>query len=191
MDPIDYYNIHANEYFEQTVNNDMSKHINLFLEFVPEGKTILDLGCGSGRDTKYMIEQEYDVSPLDGSKEMCLLAQIHTDVEVLHLDFKDLDFVDVFDGIWACESFIHMKVDELTDVLKKIQTALITDGILCISMKTDYSKHKMEDVYFANYHLDGLVKIINQVPGFEVIKHWEDNDVCLGADWFNILVKKL
>lgn len=191
MDPIDYYNKHANEYFDDTVNNDMSRTISSFLAFVPEGKTILDLGCGSGRDTKYMLEQEYDVSPLDGAKEMCLLAEIHTGVEVLHIEFKDLDFVDVFDGIWACEAFIHLQTDELIDVLEKIHTALIAGGILCITMKNAYCEQKSDELYYGDYHLDHLVAIIEQVSGLEVIQQWENYDEISDADWLNILVRKM
>ena len=66
MDPIDYYNKYAANVFEESVGLDTGEPIREFLSFLDEGDTILDLGCGSGRDSLSFYEQGYDVTPLDG-----------------------------------------------------------------------------------------------------------------------------
>ena len=71
MDSIEYYNKYAAKIYEDTVDVDMSEILNKFLSLLNEGDTILDLGCGSGRDSKIMYDLGYDVSPLDASVEMC------------------------------------------------------------------------------------------------------------------------
>ena len=62
---------------------------------------MLDLGCGSGRDSLYLEDRGCYTTLLDGSKEMCKLAEIHTDKEVLNMTFEEMDCDEVFDGIWA------------------------------------------------------------------------------------------
>ena len=85
MDTIGYYNKYASAIFEQTVEQDLGEERQAFLEEMEEGDTILDLGCGSGRDSLAFYEQGFDVTPLDASEEMCKLAEIHTGLEVLNM----------------------------------------------------------------------------------------------------------
>ena len=82
MDSIDYYNKYAAKVFEETVDQDMSEIRTEFLNLLEEGDTILDLGCGSGRDSLIFYELGYDVTAMDASEEMCKLAEIHTGLEV-------------------------------------------------------------------------------------------------------------
>ena len=65
MDSIEYYNKYAAKIYEDTVDVDMSQVMEEFLKELDEGDTILDLGCGSGRDSLTMYDMGYDVTPLD------------------------------------------------------------------------------------------------------------------------------
>ena len=65
MDPIDYYNKYAAKVFEDTVDENMDDITSRFLEMLEEGDTILDMGCGSGRDSLTFYNLGYDVTPLD------------------------------------------------------------------------------------------------------------------------------
>ena len=73
MDSIDYYNRYAVPYYESTIDLDMSEIMQPFLEELPENAEVLDLGCGSGRDSLVLEEQGCLVTSLDGSEEMCKL----------------------------------------------------------------------------------------------------------------------
>ena len=71
---IDYYNENVKKFIDGTVAVDF-KHIqDIFLELLPEHAAILDFGCGSGRDTKYFLEQGCMVDAMDGSLELCKAA---------------------------------------------------------------------------------------------------------------------
>ena len=66
MDSVDYYNKYSNAYFDSTVEIDMSEKLNRFLEMLDSGDTVLDLGCGSGRDAKAFLDMGMTLSaPLD------------------------------------------------------------------------------------------------------------------------------
>ena len=64
------------------------------MELLPENGEVLDLGCGSGRDTLFLEEEGFSVTAMDGSKRMCELAEIHTGRDVLHLRVEDMEFDD-------------------------------------------------------------------------------------------------
>ena len=63
MDSIEYYNKYAAKIYEDTVDVDMSEVLNKFLSLLNEGDTILDLGCGSGRDSKTMYDLAINKPP--------------------------------------------------------------------------------------------------------------------------------
>ena len=72
-----------------------------FLSYIPKGGTILDLGCGSGRDSKAFIEQGYAVEAVDGSQEMCKVASEYIGQKVICARFQDYKPNKLFDGVWA------------------------------------------------------------------------------------------
>lgn len=193
MDSIDYYNRYATAYFESTVNLDLSEVRDKFEELLPEGGSILDLGCGSGRDTLAFYEDEYDVTPLDGSAEMCALAEIHTDLDVLHMTFDDLDFDEVFDGVWACASLLHVPEDQMPATLKKIGQALKPGGILFLSVKEGDFSGIRNGRYFVDYSKRKLGDLIEDTGIFEVEEIWRTEDArgeAYDAKWLNLIAKK-
>ena len=73
MDSIDYYNRYAVPYYEETVDASMEEVMKPFVELLSEeseNAEVLDLGCGSGRDTLLLEEYGFYVTPMDGSEEM-------------------------------------------------------------------------------------------------------------------------
>ncbi len=193
MDSIDYYNKYAAKEFEETVNQDMSGIMKEFLDLLKEGDTILDLGCGSGRDSLTLYELGYDVTPLDASEEMCKLAEIHTGLEVLQMTFEQIDFDNVFDGIWACASLLHTPKKELSDILTKIARALNDKGILYMSFKLGDFEGFRGKRYFCDLTADSMTELLRDNGRFEIVKLWETEDVRSGhsdVKWLNILLRK-
>jgi 2-polyprenyl-3-methyl-5-hydroxy-6-metoxy-1,4-benzoquinol methylase len=193
LDSIDYYNKYAAKEFEETVNQDMSGIIKEFLDLLEEGDTILDLGCGSGRDSLTFYELGYDVTPLDASEEMCQLAEIHTGLEVLRMTYEEMDFDNVFDGIWACASLLHTPKKELSDILTKIARALNDKGILYMSFKLGDFEGFRGERYFCDFTADSMTELLRDNNRFDIIKLWETEDVRSGHSdirWLNVLVRK-
>lgn len=104
---LDYYNLHTADFVNTTQNVDFHEIQELFLSFLPAKAKILDFGCGSGRDTKYFIDNGYEVDAMDGSKELCKAATKYTGIQVHHMLFEDFNASNTYDGIWACASILH------------------------------------------------------------------------------------
>lgn len=194
MDSIDYYNKYAAKEFEETVNQDMEGIRKEFLDLLEEGDTILDLGCGSGRDSLVFYELGYDVTPVDASEEMCQLAEIHTGLEVLKMTFEEMDFDNVFDGIWACASLLHVPKKELSDILTKIAKALNDKGILYMSFKLGDFEGFRGERYFCDYTEDSITEVLKDNGRLEIVRFWETKDVRSGHSdekWLNVIARKL
>lgn len=142
---LQYYINNAAEYARQTADADMSNVLDRFVGLIPAEGRILDLGCGSGRDSKTFCEMGYAVTALDGSPELCQIASEYSGVPVRCLMFQELDYEDAFDGIWACSSLHHLPRKQLIETLPKVIKALRPGGILYTCFKygeSDYDDEK-------------------------------------------------
>ncbi|MDO4268531.1 MAG: class I SAM-dependent methyltransferase [Eubacteriales bacterium] len=172
MDTIGYYNKYASAVFEQTVDLDMEAQRKEFTKYLEEGDSILDLGCGSGRDSLAFYEQGFDVTALDASEEMCKLAEIHTDLDVLHMAYEDMDFDEVFDGVWGNEALIHEPEDEMPAILEKVIDALRQGGILYLSFQEGDFEGTQNGRYFCEYTQEKLERILRETKRLEIEKIW-------------------
>lgn len=193
MDSAEYYKQNAADYFDETINLDLEVYLERFLEFVPDGGSILDLGCGSGRDSAYFLSQGYDVTALDGSEEMCNLASVHIGVDVLHMSFAEMDFEDVFDGIWANASLLHVPRNEIPVILSKTVRGLKKDGILYMTFRYGEFEGMEGERYYTDYRTKMLKELIAGFDELEVLEIKKYEDVRQDKDtlWIHIIVKKI
>ena len=130
-----YYNDNAEKYCEQTRDGNMQESYDKFLMLLPKKAYILDFGCGSGRDSKYFLEHNYNVKAIDGSRKLCELASEYIGKKVECMKFDELSDELLYDGIWACSSILHVEREELPDILRKMLKALKEDGIIYTCFK--------------------------------------------------------
>ncbi|MDD3219978.1 MAG: class I SAM-dependent methyltransferase [Lachnospiraceae bacterium] len=193
MDSIDYYDQNASTYYDKTIDVDMTKIMKPFIELLPENAEVLDLGCGSGRDTLTLDEAGFSVTPLDGSKEMCRLAEIYTDKDILHLTFDEIDFQEVFDGIWACASLVHTPHKKMPELLDRLVTALVPGGIFYFSVREGDRNGWDGTREFYDYSEDRLRDLLSSVKGVKIVDVWTTDalvDDENRSQWFNILLQK-
>ncbi len=183
---IQYYDHNAKDYFESTVHADMSEHYERFLKYLKKGAYILDLGCGSGRDSRYFIEHGYKVKAIDGSKEMCSLASQYLDQEVENILFEDISFENEFDAVWASASLLHENKEKIDEVISKIKTALKTSGVFYVSFKCGDSDRIQGDRYFNDMNEDNIRDLLND---FTIKELWFSDDVRPGRNdrWINCI----
>lgn len=188
---MNYYDENAQEFFDDTVNADMSKHHEEFLKLIPENSHILDCGCGSGRDAKMFKSLGYEVTAIDGSSEMCKLASEHSGINVKHMQFQEIKFENEFDGIWASASLLHVSSAEIEDVLNRLKRSLRENGIFYASFKLGDFEGIRNGRYFNDLTEEVAIELFEK-SGFKVIKTWLTYDSRPERDdrWVNILVKK-
>lgn len=127
---VKFYNDNAEEFFNNTVNADMSATYNIFEDnLLEKNGEILDLGCGSERDSKHFLDSGFSVTALDLSPILAKKASQFIGQDVIVSDMKALDFQDRFIGIWACASLLHLSEDEVFETIKRCHKALKIEEI--------------------------------------------------------------
>ena len=191
---LEYYKENKNSFITGTLGADMSDAQNKFLALLPEGSYILDFGCGSGRDAKAFLEAGYCVDATDGSPELCKAASEYTGIPVREMLFQELDAVDVYDGIWACASILHLPKAELKAVLERISTALKKDGVLYTSFKYGTFEGIRNGRYFIDFTEETLEEFWRDIDTLEIRETWITRDVRPGREeerWINILARRV
>jgi SAM-dependent methyltransferase len=133
----DFYRTRHEEYFDGTCGIDPSSFLEPFLEYLPKGSTVLDVGCGSGRDMKWFKKRGFDVFGFERSPELSGLAHRHSGCEVIQGDFEKYDF-GVFDvrAILLVGSLVHVPHEKVPFTLGKIGKAIRrSPGYMFLSLK--------------------------------------------------------
>ncbi|MGM9539223.1 class I SAM-dependent methyltransferase [Anaerovibrio sp.] len=190
---LDYYNRNSADFVLATRGVDFGEIQDKFLEKIPSKGFILDFGCGSGRDTKYFLAKGYTAEAWDGSLELCRSASEFIGMEVKNRLFQDLSACDLYDGIWACSSILHLPLDELISVMTKIERALKKNGVLYTSFKYGNFSGERNGRYFTDMTEKKFHEILKSYPSLQVIEIWKTGDVRQGREneqWLNILLRK-
>ncbi|AYG66596.1 MULTISPECIES: class I SAM-dependent methyltransferase [unclassified Rhizobium] len=111
------------------------RRLDAFLNTLPAGASILELGCGGGQDAAYMISQGFNVTPTDGSPEMAKQAEKLIGKPVIVRRFEELEDDQLYDGIWAEASLLHVLRPDLPGIFNRIHKALKDDGLFHASFK--------------------------------------------------------
>ena len=165
---IEYYNNAARKFTRDTQKVEFSAIQNKFLSHLRKGSLILDLGCGSGRDSKVFIEKGYKVVALDASSELCRIASEFTGLNVINSTFDDFETTDRFDGIWACASLLHVERKSLSSLIQKYISLLNENGVFYLSFKYGTYDGMRNGRYFNDLDEDLLNKCIAQVKDAEI-----------------------
>ncbi len=108
---IQHYENDPNGFWTGTRDHDVSQNYNALLNAISgEGPyTILDFGCGPGRDLKYFKSLGHNPIGLDGCESFCSMAKEYSGCEVLCQNFISLDLEnEYFDGVFANASLFHV-----------------------------------------------------------------------------------
>ena len=196
MDTLDYYQTYAKDFFSQTINVDMQNVYHPFLENLPSGKqTILDIGCGSGRDSVFFANKGFEVVAIDGSKSLIDLAkQTDTRIDWQCLRFDEIakqSWQNQFTGIWACASLLHVPFDDLPKILNDLLSCLRPTGILYASFKYGDNEREKDGRFFCDMNEHRWQLIGEQLDSTKALKLWQtlDNRVDRQETWWNVLLK--
>lgn len=191
---LQYYNQNAKAFSDGTTSVLFSDVQESFLKRLQNGATILDFGCGAGRDTKYFLEKGYHVDAIDGSWELCKIASDYTGIAVKQMMFQELEVENKYDGIWACASILHLKKPALAEVLQKMLRALKPDGIIYTSFKYGTFCGMRRERFFTDFTEESFSEFVQENGKIQIIEMWVKDDVRPGRGnekWLNVILRKI
>ncbi|UWQ91011.1 methyltransferase domain-containing protein [Aliisedimentitalea scapharcae] len=181
------YDDQAAKYAEMTdAHNQDDPHLDAFLNAIPTGGHVLDLGCGPGTSAAAMARAGLTVTATDASAEMVAMADQHPGVRAHQASFEQISGDGIYDGVWANFSLLHAPRANMPDHLSALHSALKPGGMLHIGLKTGTGE-KRDAIgrlytYYTQDELDGLL----QTAGFTPVDHAFGAGVGLDgavADW--------
>ena len=191
---LNYYAQNAQEFIAGTVDVDMSRLYRHFLTHLPQDGSILDLGCGSGRDSKFFADLGYRVTAVDGSEELCRRAERLIGFPVRCLLFEELDYVNKFDGIWACASLLHVEKEKMPHILDLVARALKVGGTLYLSYKYGAGQRVDNGRFFSDYTETDIPLLFPEDSPLSCVQWWITQDERPERSherWLNMICKKI
>ncbi len=188
----DWYSTHAAAFCARTFVIDMEDARARFLRHVPAGGRILDVGCGSGRDSKRFAELGYAVDARDRSREIADEAARRTGLAVRVEDVLKMDDRDAFDGIWASAMLIHLDDAEFDEAVRRLARALQPGGALYISLKESERVDVADGRAFRFRSPEEASRSIRAIGMLRLVEEWSAVDSPpKETRWFNAISRRV
>jgi SAM-dependent methyltransferase len=172
---IAYYDRFAGAFWDGTRHHDVSQNYAAFLDAI-EGDprySILDLGCGPGRDLSHFRSLGHEAVGLDGSQQFVAMARTHSQCEVLHQDFLAMQLPENrFDGVFANASLFHVPSQELPRVLLELFKTLKPHGVLFSSNPRGNNEEGVSDGRYACFFDPDTWRDYVTSAGFAEVGHY-------------------
>lgn len=173
---VEFYENHADSFIAQTADVDMGALYQRFCQQLAAGASVLDAGCGSGRDALAFSRMGYDVVAFDASPKMVSAARKRSSVTVYQMTFKDMQFDRAFDGIWACASLLHVPRAHLSEVLRSLASFLKPAGVLYASFKYGEEERVKGGRYFNDLNEHLLAEHLETISSLRPMDVWTTSD---------------
>lgn len=191
---IEYYNKNVELFVSSTKDVEFNKMQNMLLKYLKKGDYILDLGCGSGRDSKAFLEKGFKVVSIDGSEKLCNIASSYIGEKVIFTTFQNFKSDIKFNGIWACASLLHLPYTDLKEVIKNLRNNLKEEGYFYLSFKYGEFEGERNGRYFTNMTEKKFRNLIKDISEYEIVEEKITSDARKGREeekWLNIILKKV
>ena len=172
---IAHYDRSVAAFWNGTRDHNVSQNYMAFLDAIDGDPpySILDLGCGPGRDLHYFRSLGHNAVGLDGSKKFVAMARSYSGCEVLHQDFLAMALPERrFDGVFANASLFHVPSQDLPRVLRELAATLRSRGVLFSSNPRGNNEEGLSDGrYSCFFDLDTWRNYVS-AAGFVELRHY-------------------
>lgn len=192
---LDYYNQNADAYIQKTEGAKVSTFLQGFVGQLPWGASVLDVGCGSGRDSRAMLNQGLNVTAMDASVELARRASDYIQRHVSVVPVEEMTWSDEFEGIWAMASLLHLPKAQMGIALFNCVRALKINGTgLFYAVFKQGSGEALDEQgrYFSYYQPAELKQLFLVTGYFDSVDVGVDEDVLgrTGLQWISVQAKK-
>lgn len=180
--------------FVASGTNGASRHLPEFMAALPTGASILELGCGGGRDAEAMLAAGFSVDATDGCEALVEKAAARLDQPVRLLRFEELAADMLYDGIWANACLLHVPREGLSPILTRIHRALVPGGLFTASYKTGLDEGRDRFGRYFNYPSEDWLRDV-----YGQAAPWSEMAITLGSgtgydgvktDWLEVRTKR-
>ena len=172
---LEHYEQRAEDFWRGTREHDVSQNIAALLRHLEGGPafTILDLGCGPGRDLKAFRELGHVAIGLEGAPRFAAMARAYSGCEVWEQDFLRLELPPArFEGVFANAALFHVPCQELPRVLGELRAALKPRGVLFSSNPRGGNEEGWNRGRYGAYHdLESWRRYL-EAAGFAELEHY-------------------
>lgn len=197
---VDSYNATYEHFINQTIDlsnlPELSKELSIFVDLV-EGKNVLDVGFGSGRDTCFFLEKGLKVLSIDISLKFAKHLQSKNLSQICLMDMRRLGLKNnYFNGLWACASALHIPRADFSSTLREFYSVLSERGLLYLSMKEgqgeEWSETGLNGLkrYYVYYTKDEINNILTS-EGFEIVQEFVKGQNSSHRRWISIFARKI
>ncbi len=172
---LEHYDQRAEEFWRGTRDHDVRQNIEAFLAALQGTPpfSILDFGCGPGRDLRAFKELRHEAVGLEGSARFAAMARDYSGCEVLEQDFLKLDLPPArFDGVFANAALFHVPSLELPRVLAELRAALKPGGVLFSSNPRGANEEGWNRGRYGAYHDLETWRAYVTAAGFAELSHY-------------------
>ncbi|MGH8557770.1 MAG: class I SAM-dependent methyltransferase [Methylococcales bacterium] len=170
-----HYNQRAEDFRAGTRDHDVDQNIEALLYYI-EGDppfTILDFGCGPGRDLKVFAGRGHVAVGLEGAAHFVAMAKDFSGCEVWQQDFLKLDLPPgYFDGIFANATLFHVPSQELPRVLRELRASLKPGGVLFSSNPRGNDEEGWNRGRYGVYYTIETWRGLLSMAGFVELAHY-------------------
>ena len=132
------------EFMDQTPYDEWLLNIlNVFKEYkIKKAAQVLDLGCGTGKMSRRLAREGYQVTAVDNSMDMLEIAASEEEDHILYVlqDMVSLELpqqVDAAVSICDCMNYI-LEEDDLKEAFRRVKRFLKEDGVFIFDMNSHY-----------------------------------------------------
>ncbi len=169
------YNKVSKTYFEKF--HETCEYIDEFINLMPMKGHVLDVGCGTGTNSGYLLSHGFSVIGVDISSGMLKIARkMYPKIKFTKMDMRKLKFNDYkFDGILVSYSLFHVPDKDIKKALMEFKRVLKDGGIIYFALQEGSGEKIMTEtlnpkfkVYIRFFEMKEFIDILNRL-GFVIL----------------------
>ena len=172
---LDHYHTRAEAFWEGTRHHDVAQNVDALLRHIQAAPpfTILDFGCGPGRDLRTFVRRGHRAIGLEGAQALADMARAYSACEVWQQDFLRLALPEAwFDGVFANASLFHVPRQELPRVLRQLHATLKPGGVLFSSNPRGNNEESINGERYGAYYDLTTWRAYLAAAGFAELEHY-------------------